>query len=45
MELFRTVAHFTQRAFGYTAGLSLDEDPPLSVFREREFPEVTDGKD
>jgi formate dehydrogenase subunit beta len=45
MELFRTVAHFTQRAFDYTAGLSLEEDPPLSVFREREFPEVTDGKD
>jgi formate dehydrogenase subunit beta len=45
MELFRTVARFTQRAFGYTAGLSPDEDPPLSVFREREFSEVTGGKD
>jgi formate dehydrogenase subunit beta len=45
MELFRTVAHLTQKAFGYTAGSSPDEDPPLSVFREREFPEVTDGRD
>jgi formate dehydrogenase (coenzyme F420) beta subunit len=45
MELFRTIAHATQSAFDYTAGLSLEDDPPLSVFREREFPEVTGGKD
>ena len=45
MELFRTIAHFTQSAFDYTAGLNLEEDPPLSVFREREFSEVTGGKD
>ncbi len=40
MELFRTVAQGTQQAFDYEAGRSLAEDPPLSVFREEEFPEV-----
>jgi formate dehydrogenase subunit beta len=40
MELFRTVAQRTQKAFEYEAGRSLEEDPPLSVFREEEFPEV-----
>ena len=40
MELFRTIAQGTQQAFNYEAGGSLEEDPPLSVFREDEFPEV-----
>jgi formate dehydrogenase subunit beta len=40
MEIFRTIAHYTQRAFDYEAGLSLDEEPPLSVFREDEYQEV-----
>jgi len=40
MELFRTVSQRTQEAFDYEAGRSLKEDPPLSVFREEEFPEV-----
>lgn len=40
MELFRTVSQRTQEAFDYEAGRSLAEDPPLSVFREEEFPEV-----
>ena len=40
MELFRTVAHDTQRAFGYEAGRDPQEAPPLSTFRESEFPEV-----
>jgi formate dehydrogenase subunit beta len=40
MEVFRTVARHTQEAFGYQAGRSLDEAPPLSVFKESEFPEV-----
>ncbi|MGD2098733.1 MAG: Coenzyme F420 hydrogenase/dehydrogenase, beta subunit C-terminal domain [Desulfobacterales bacterium] len=40
MELFRTIAQDTQRAFDYEAGRSVEEDPPLSVFREDEFPEV-----
>ena len=40
MELFRTIAQGTQRAFDYEAGRSLEEDPPLSVFRENEFAEV-----
>ena len=40
MELFRTVAQGTQQAFDYEAGRSLEEDPPLSVFREDEFAEV-----
>jgi formate dehydrogenase (coenzyme F420) beta subunit len=41
MELFRTVAHKTQQAFGYEAGRNLDEPPPLSVFKEDEFKELT----
>ncbi len=44
MELFRTIAGFTQRAFNYVAGSSLDDEPPLTVFRENEFPDVTGGK-
>ena len=40
MELFRTVAHRTQEAFEYEAGRSIDENPPLSVFREEEFADV-----
>ena len=40
MEIFRTVAHYTQKAFDYEAGRSLDDEPPLSIFREDEFQEV-----
>lgn len=40
MEVFRTVAWHTQQAFGYEAGRDLEEAPPLSVFKESEFPEV-----
>lgn len=40
MEVFRTVAHRTQEAFDYQAGRSLEEKPPLSEFREKEFEEV-----
>lgn len=40
MELFRTIAQDTQKAFDYEAGRSLEEEPPLSVFREDEFAEV-----
>jgi formate dehydrogenase subunit beta len=40
MELFRTIAHRTQKGFDYEAGRSLDEKPPLSEFREEEFSEV-----
>jgi formate dehydrogenase subunit beta len=40
MELFRTVSYRTQKAFGYEAGRSIEEDPPLSVFREDELTEV-----
>ncbi|MBW2065520.1 MAG: Coenzyme F420 hydrogenase/dehydrogenase, beta subunit C-terminal domain [Deltaproteobacteria bacterium] len=45
MEIFRTVAHHTQKAFDYEAGRSIEEEPPLSTFREEEFREVTGGKD
>lgn len=45
MELFRTIAGHTQRAFGYEAGRSVQDEPPLSVFREKEFSEVTGGKE
>jgi formate dehydrogenase subunit beta len=40
MELFRTVAQLTQDAFDYQAGRSIEEKPPLAVFREDEFQEV-----
>jgi formate dehydrogenase subunit beta len=40
VELFRAIAHRTQQAFGYEAGRSIDERPPLSEFREREFEEI-----
>ena len=40
MELFRMVALRTQKAFDYEAGRSVEDEPPLSVFREDEFEEV-----
>jgi len=40
MEVFRMVAQRTQQAFEYEAGQRLEEKPPLSVFREKEFQEV-----
>jgi formate dehydrogenase (coenzyme F420) beta subunit len=39
-ELFRTVAHQTQQAFEYEAGRSLEEQQPLSFYRENEYEEV-----
>lgn len=39
-ELFRTVAHQTQKAFEYEAGRSLEEQQPLSLYRENEYEEV-----
>lgn len=41
MELFRTVGAKTQAAFGYEAGRSLEEAPPMTVFQREEFAEVT----
>lgn len=40
MELFKTVAMATQRAFDYRAGKDVSDRPPLSEFREEEFEEV-----
>jgi formate dehydrogenase subunit beta len=40
MEVFRTVSRGTQAAFGYEAGRQVEEPPPLSVFKESEFPEI-----
>jgi formate dehydrogenase subunit beta len=40
MEIFKSVARDTQAAFDYAAGRNLEERPPLSEFREDEFPEV-----
>ena len=40
MELFRLIGHRTQEAFAYEAGKSVEENPPLSVFKEDEFQEV-----
>jgi formate dehydrogenase subunit beta len=45
MELFRTVAAATQKVFEYEAGRDPAEPPPLSVFREHEFTELTGGMD
>lgn len=45
MEIFRTIASYTQKAFEYEAGRSIEDEPPLSVFREDEFRELTGGKD
>jgi formate dehydrogenase subunit beta len=45
MEIFRTIGSHTQKAFDYEAGRSLEDEPPLSVFREGEFREITGGKD
>lgn len=44
-EIFRTIASLTQKAFDYEAGRSVEEEPPLSTFREGEFRELTGGKD
>jgi formate dehydrogenase subunit beta len=35
------VAHKTQQAFDYEPGRSLEEPPPLSVFKETEFLDLT----
>ena len=40
MELFRMVSHRTQKAFDYEAGRNIEEEPPLSVFREDEFKDI-----
>lgn len=45
MQIFRTISSHTQRAFDYHAGMSVEEEPPLSSFREHEFSEVTGGRD
>jgi formate dehydrogenase subunit beta len=41
MEIFRTVSSYSQKAFDYEPGRSIDDEPPLSVFKEEEYPEVT----
>lgn len=45
MELFRMTSAGVQKAFSYEAGRDPEESPPLSVFHEREFSEVTGGMD
>ena len=40
MELFRMIAHRTQKAFDYEAGRSIEEKPPLSIFKEDELDNV-----
>jgi formate dehydrogenase subunit beta len=40
MELFRTVSSGTQQAFEYQPGRSIEDDPPLSVFREDELTDI-----
>lgn len=40
LKLFRTVAHNAQQLFGYVPGRSLEEELPLTTFREEEFQEV-----
>ena len=41
MELFRSVSYGAQKAFEYEAGRSIEDEPPLSVFREDELADVT----
>lgn len=41
-ELFIASASTSQSAFDYEAGRSLEEDPPLTVFREDEFDDVVE---
>ncbi len=43
MELFRTVAARTQKAFEYVPGRDPNEAPPLAVFKEDEFGELTEA--
>jgi formate dehydrogenase subunit beta len=40
MELFRAVSSRTQEAFEYQPGRSIEEEPPLSVFREDELADI-----
>ena len=40
MQLFRTVAHRTQAAFDYQAGADIEDKPPLTEFKEKEFEEI-----
>lgn len=40
MQLFRTVAHRTQAAFDYRAGADIEDKPPLTEFKEKEFEEI-----
>jgi formate dehydrogenase (coenzyme F420) beta subunit len=40
MELFRMTAYRTQKIFDYEAGRSIEEKPPLSVFKEDELNNV-----
>ncbi len=37
MELFRTASYRTQKAFDYEPGRNIEDEPPLSVFRENEL--------
>ena len=39
-DLFSSVAHHTQGAFGYGAGLDLSQRPPMCGFEEEEYGEV-----
>ena len=44
MELFKMVAAKTQKAFDYKAGEDPLQAPPLAVFQEQEFTEVTENE-
>ncbi|MFH2220274.1 MAG: 4Fe-4S dicluster domain-containing protein [Pseudomonadota bacterium] len=40
MELFRTASYRTQKAFDYQPGRSIEDEMPLSVFRENELTDI-----
>jgi formate dehydrogenase subunit beta len=40
MELFRTVSFRTQKGFDYEPGKSIEDEPPLSIFREDELSDI-----
>ena len=45
LKIFQLTGSDVQKLFEYVPGRSLEDEPPLSVFREGEFSELTGGKD
>lgn len=41
-DIFARAAHLVQSALNYSPGKCLDDDPPLSTYREKELQDITD---